>query len=240
MKPQIALLVLFGLIIALPTQAQEKTVTICGLEWPPHSSIKLKNNGYAMQIITEAFSKTGYEVIKKWVPWARAFQDSQHGKCVLQDASFNQERLQWFWFSMPYTTNNIVILSRAHREIDLSDPIKRYIVGQLRGSSVLNLSSNATIERIPVGSYSQAIKMIKLGRIDLFVGSKLALLYEARQLNLSNDIATIGAPLLEDFIHLAFSNKDQKNLVILADFNQGLFQLLKSGRYQEIMQEHGF
>ncbi len=240
MKPQLTLLALFSLIFTLPIQAQEKTVTLCGLDWPPHSSVQLKNNGYAMQIITEAFANTGYKVIKKWSPWARAFQDSQHGECILQDANFNQERLQWFWFSMPYASNRIVIVSRAQENIDLSDPSARYIAGQLRGSTASNLSANAAIERTQVGSYAQAIKMIAMGRIDLFVGSKLALLYEARQINRLDDIALVGEPLSEDFIHLAFSNKDQKNLIILADFNQGLFQLLKSGRYQKIMEEHGF
>lgn len=240
MKSKLALLVLLGLIHVQFTQALEKTVTLCGLDWPPHSSIDLKNSGYAMQIITESFAKTGYKVVKKWVPWARAFQDSQHGKCVLQDASFSQERLQRFWFSMPYTSNSIVILSRNHREINLADPSQRYIVGQLRGSFAIDLSSNATLERKAVGSYAQAIKMITLGRIDVFIGSKLALLYEARQLNLSNEITTMGAALSEDFIHLAFSNKDQKNLLTLTHFNQGLYQLLKSGRYQAIMKEHGF
>ncbi|MES9886913.1 MAG: hypothetical protein ABW140_08885, partial [Candidatus Sedimenticola sp. 6PFRAG1] len=59
-----SILILLLLIVTSPAYAQDKTITICSYEWPPHHGTTLVNEGYTAQIIREIFEPRGYKVSK--------------------------------------------------------------------------------------------------------------------------------------------------------------------------------
>lgn len=59
--------------------AEDKLVRIASGEWPPFIGSDLPNYGFVGEIITQAFTKQGYQVEFQFLPWARAYAETQRG-----------------------------------------------------------------------------------------------------------------------------------------------------------------
>ena len=71
------LLSLFGL--SAPSQGAE-TIRIAVGHFPPFLSESLPGQGTAAQLIREAFAIKGIEVVFVFLPWPRAFSETQNGQ----------------------------------------------------------------------------------------------------------------------------------------------------------------
>ena len=82
--------------------------------------------------------------------------------------------------------------------------------------------------------------MLLKKRIDFFVSPWSVVSYESKKIGKSDEIRTIGKRLEQQFVYMAFSKANPKNFKRMQDYNKGLFLLLKTGEYSEIMKAHGF
>mgnify|MGYP001247861831 CR=1 FL=1 len=76
-----AIFLVFSLIFAPGvTWAEDKNVSLCSYEWPPHHGKTLKNGGYTAEIIKQIFEPQGYKIKKEFYPWKRAQKYATEGK----------------------------------------------------------------------------------------------------------------------------------------------------------------
>ena len=224
---------------------QDKTITICSYEWPPHHGPQLIDEGYTAEIIREIFEPQGYQVVKMFLPWKRAQLYATEGKkCdAITEIYFNEERLNHYWFGSPYSVHEVYLIGlKSHPVKDYTSlrDLKSYAIGHNRGGSLSREFDAADyLHKQETNGYNNGIDMLLNKRIDFFVSARSVALYEAEKFGKRNEIQTVGKPLQRQYVHMAFSKKNPDNLLRLQDYNEGVFLLLKSGRYEEIMKKHG-
>jgi len=67
-----ALLVLFAVVLFSPVFAQDKTISLTSLEWPPYTSASLAEQGASSAVAVAAFKAMGYTLKIDFYPWERA------------------------------------------------------------------------------------------------------------------------------------------------------------------------
>ena len=241
-----SLLVVALLLMPSLSYANEKTITICSYEWPPHHGSELGDGGYTADIIREVFEPQGYKVEKLFLPWKRAQAYAKEGKrCdAITEIYFNEERLNHYWFGAPYSVHEVYMIGlESHPVTDYASlrDLQGYTIGHNRaGSLSKEFDAAGYLRKQETDGYANGINMLLNKRIDFFVSAKSVALYEADKFGARDKIRTVGKPLARQHVHMAFSNKNPANLLRLDDYNAGLFDLFRSGRYDEIMKKHGF
>ncbi|WP_172838872.1 substrate-binding periplasmic protein [Solemya velesiana gill symbiont] len=232
------------LMVSILSYAQDKTITICSYEWPPHHGTTMMNEGYTAQIIREIFETRGYRVNKMFLPWARAQSYAKEGKkCdAITEIYFNEPRLEFYWYGMPYTVHEVYLIglkTNPENDYDSLRDLAQYIFGHNRAGSLSKEFDAADfLQKQETDGYKNGIEMLLNNRIYFFVSAKSVAFYEAGKLGGRDKIKTVDEPLQRQYVHMAFSKKNPDNLFRLQDYNEGLYMLLRSGRYKEIMREH--
>lgn len=239
---------LFAILMMMPLSslANDKTITICSYEWPPHHGTGLPDEGYTAEIIKGVFEPQGYQIKKVFLPWKRAQEYAQEGKrCdAITELYFNEERLNYYWYGAPYSVHEVYLVGLKSSPIadytvlhDLTD----YKIGHNRAGSLSKEFDAADfLQKIETNGYANGINMLLNERIDLFVSARSVALYEANKFKARDAIRMVGKPLARQHVYMAFSKTNPENLLRLQDYNAGLFDLIKSGGYDEIIKKHGF
>jgi len=238
-------LIIALLALAFPSHAEEKNITICSYEWLPHHGINLKDEGYTADIIREVFEPQGYQIKKMFLPWKRAQEWAQKGEVcdAITEIYFNTERLKYYWFGMPYSVHEVYLIGLKSHHVENFGSLREltdYRFGHNRGGSLSREFDAANyLHKQEADGYANGIDMLLSGRIDFFVSARSVAFYEAEKMGAKEKIRTVGEPLQRQFVHMAFSKMTPENRIRMQDYNTGLFQLLRSGRYGEIMKKHG-
>ncbi len=226
--------------------AEDKHVTLCSYEWPPHHGKALKNQGYTAEIIKQIFEPQGYKIKKDFYPWKRAQKYATEGKVCngITEIYFNNKRLESYWFGAPYSAHEVYLFAlKDHPAKDFKDlrELSKYTIGFNRGGKFTKEFDTADyLKKKETNGYENGLKLLSKKRIDFFVSARSVALFEAQKLGIENDIHTVGKPLKRAYVHMAFSKKDPQNLVRLQHYNEGLFLLHKNGQFKKIMNSYGF
>lgn len=228
------------------TGAEQRTITLATVNWEPFYSETLPAGGYFTDLVREAFQQVGYTLDMKWVPWKRAMErakkgDKYHG---VLGASYRKEREVHFVYSEVIDVTSFVFIARKGHRISyqtLSD-LKQYVIGGMRGSvdSVELLAAGFQVEEVTTDK--QNILKLLHGRIDLVTGGKrtLQLLINTEFAEHRSDIVFLSPPLKNVTVHIIVSKKVPDHETIIADFNRGLGMIKADGRFDQILQKHGF
>ncbi|GLQ29600.1 substrate-binding periplasmic protein [Litoribrevibacter albus] len=234
-------------LFSLSTQgSEEKRITVATLEFSPYVSAKLPNNGWAWEIVEEAFSRQGYQAKLRIMPWARAVEMTKDGQVdALYLANKNPERETWAVFSEPVGEELSVAFKHVEKDIrihSLSDLTFYSVIG-LRGSHVVDKIRKAGVEISGVANIQQGIQMLFYQRADLFVADHYVTNYmldhEFPQ-SYKSTIEFLDTPLDVNQLHLAISRKIPNHLNLVKLFNAGLEEITADGTYQRILEKHGF
>lgn len=239
------LFIIFSLlIISLCSFAKEEVLHIVSGEYPPWVSNKLKHEGFAHHIISEAFKRSGYKTVYRYYPWARTSKEGNSGKYHATSLWFySKEREKLFYYSEPISKEDVVFFHLKTTKIkgfDSLDDLKMHRIGATRGytytpefwkakdSGILNIIVNNS-DRI---NFTMLFKK----RIDLFLTATVAgysvLLNEFPKENVQN-ITFIPTPLFSKKNHLLFPKKRPDAQQLLKIFNKGLKSIRSDGTYDK-------
>jgi polar amino acid transport system substrate-binding protein len=244
--------ILFGFIILFTNTvlAQDKSLSVCTLEWAPYIGKNLPGNGWAWALIKEVMETKGYKLNLQIHPWVRSVHLVKNGSCdALCPPFYSKERAQWAWFSAPFTETRSVFFKLKDKDIDFNSlqDLKSYKIGVVR-SYVITPEFDAAdyLDKVEITDVKNGFQMIYMGRLDLMPLSELAgktLLKEIEATGkfpgISQKIIPMEPPIKVNDIYLAFSKKDPDSLEKLRDFNSGLAKLYRNGRYNELLKEYG-
>ncbi len=76
---RLAAAAVLSLALAMPAMAQDKTVKLTSLDWPPFSGDSQKDKGAATAVVQAAFAAVGYKVEVTFYPWNRAVALAKEG-----------------------------------------------------------------------------------------------------------------------------------------------------------------
>ena len=94
------LIFLFVIFYPIQGSAERKTVSLATSDWIPYVEQSRKNKGFASEVVTQAFSRQGYETKINFMPWTRAVQKTEEGKFnAVFPAYYSEERARSFYLS---------------------------------------------------------------------------------------------------------------------------------------------
>ena len=241
------LLICLGSLTALNSQAQT-VVTISSGEYPPWTGAALKQGGFVNHVISEAFSRQGYQVKFSYFPWKRAFENARKGQVSATSYWYKSaERARDFYYSEPVSSEKLVFFHlkvNAIPDWKSLDDLKDYQIGVTRGYTYTDefwqAANSKRINVQIVSSDLQNLRKLVKGRIDLFPTT----LFTGYSL-ISNEFAPSLGPLFtfhpkviaETQGHLLFSKKNPEAEKLVAAFNRGLAKIKEEGLYRKLFDD---
>lgn len=221
-----------------------ETIELVTIEYPPYYGKDLKNQGFITEIITTAFSRSGYEVKTKYLPWQRAFDGTKAGKySAIYTMWYREEREEWFAFSEPLTPNEIGFFKLKEKDLvfkDIAD-LKPYKIGVVRGYSNPPGFDEAELTLEEVSEDKLNLSKLLRGRIDLVLIDKIAgqHILNTEHSDRKNEVEWLASVEVNPQ-YLVFSKKAPGYAKKLQDFNIGLKAITDDGTLEKIMSSHGF
>jgi polar amino acid transport system substrate-binding protein len=228
------------------SMAGEKTVSLAVLNWEPYAGEKLKNFGFGVEIITEAFRRSGYTAIISFMPWIRALKDTEIGKYdAVGFAYYSDQRARTYTMSGPFSESSLEFC--RHKDSSISyktlQDLKSYRIGIVRGYvNTAEFDAANYLTKEETNSEMLNLKKLLNKRVDLILIDK----YVARFLiaknfhNEQSEFVLIEPPLKIQPLYLMFSKKIKNHDLMCKDFNRGLQQISDDGTINKIMASHGF
>lgn len=202
---------------------------------------------YDVAIAKEVLKRAGYEVRFKKAPWARCLLKMENGSAdVLANVFKKPEReLFMFYSSEPIFDFKQFLYVKKGSSITFDgnlNNLKKYVIGLRRGFSY-GKDFDASIKSGQldvqfVNSPLQNAKMLKLGRIDLFVENPMNLITEFQQqkeLGLMDEIELIKPPISNQPSYITVSKKSKFGNELVRKIDKALKEIKKDGTYQRIL-----
>ncbi len=100
MKLKYILIFLFVIFCPIQGNAERKTVSLATSDWIPYVDQSRNNKGFTSKIVTQAFSRQGYETRINFMPWVRAVRKTEEGTFdAFFPAYYTKERSKKFFIS---------------------------------------------------------------------------------------------------------------------------------------------
>ncbi len=149
--------------------------------------------------------------------------------------------LRHFHFSDPIVAHNYVLFHREDMDFDwdsVSD-LESYRIGLTQdynyGDKFEEAVAAGTISADLTTSDEVNFRKLAAGRIDLFPMEPAVGMGMVKKLNLGDKITFHTTPLQSDYLYLILSRQVPDSERYLEEFNEGLSELRKSGRLEELI-----
>lgn len=245
-------LIMFMIILSVVTFS--KTVVFTTTERIPYVGEKLENNGYVVEIVTEALKRKGYDVKIDFYPEARSLAMVEKGQAdgvlpVYKSKSGEKNLI----FSDPMPGNTIGLLKRKDYNFQFKNSYLNNPAGflkELSGKRVGLVRGRVYDDKFDKSrnykkdmALNDLLNLRKLAnnRMDFAVMDK----YSAADLMVTREPQMIGklefvAPIANQAFHIGFSKQKPGISELLNDFNQGLREITADGTLDKILEKFGF
>lgn len=104
------------LTLLLPCALPAANLRLVGDSWPPFVDSRLPGNGLAVELVTTALKRAGFDSSFQQVPWSRALYGVRSGDYdIALSAWYEPARSLYGQFSRAYLSNRIRLLQRKGR-----------------------------------------------------------------------------------------------------------------------------
>lgn len=237
--------ILIGLaFVAGQASGAPRTLKVAAYELSPYITEEGEERGYLYEIIVKAFTNAGYKLEFQFYPPLRAKSLVESGERDILIPSYSSPTdAKTLTFSQPLHGSQIGYIKLR------SDPAKDKKTpeagpGSTRKENRFGFELDET-DRV-IRSHSektiQLIDMINQNRLDVAVADKFvaAQVMVDKRPHLIGKLQFVEPPIVRKEFHVAFSKKKDGQQKVLDDFNRALFELQKSGEYQQILMRYGY
>ncbi len=223
---------------------QAEPLGIVGSSWPPYIDKNHQFKGMAMEIVTRALQRRGYQSRTNIETWPRALEGVEIGVYDVVAAVWKTpEREKKLLFSWPYLVNQIKFIKMKDTKVQyrtLAD-LKGLLIGTVRNYAYDKdfLATQALI-KIPQNHIIQNLLKLTQGEIDLTLGDEKAIRYEINQYMKANEaqLELLKKPLSKRKLRIAVSKKHPKAKKIIDDFNQAIVKMKNDGTLEKIIKKY--
>ena len=238
-------------LLAAEYKSETPILKMAGHSWEPYISNQLPANGLAVNIVTEVFSRAGYQVEMEFMPWQRVTEGMTTGGIDMSVASwYNETRARETQFTDPYLNNELVIIKRKLDKLSYSTPaeFKSYVdkrgyrLGVFKDYGYGDYFS----EIAPLVSLSFYKYCTQMVRDVANKSTDIALLdHWTAKNSLDNakniaDHLEVMPTLIQRSLHVTISKQRADHKVIAEAFNKSLAEMKQDGSYQEILTKHQY
>lgn len=242
-------------MVECSSAAVDKNIKLATLEWQPYISESQKDYGYAGEVVTEAFKKSGYTVTFVFLPWARARHEAQLGNFDgYFPEYFSSTQDNNFTFSDPFPGGEVGLYKRKDTDVEYAinpqidqiaalQALQKYTFGVVRGYTNTEQFDSAEFLSKEFGDNDeQNLKKLYKKRIDfIFIDKKTAeWILHNKYPEYESELEFLTPSFEWQALHIAFSKKAIFHQEKMAAFNSGLKILNEEGTIEEILKRHGF
>jgi polar amino acid transport system substrate-binding protein len=240
------LLCIAGLLgMLLITQgAAAQTLRLAGDAWAPYANVSLLHDGLSTDLIRTALGRAGYDTEYEQVPWARAIHGlSEDRYDIVINAWYSEDRTHIGVFSAPYLVNRLRFLKRKDSPIDFQNlaQLHRHSVAVVRGYAYSpEFDADAELKKVPVASFSTAVRMVAAGRVDLTVEDEYAARYALSRepADVRDNVEFLPRSLSENGLHILVNIKRADHQQIVLDFDKAIADMKADGTYDKLIKLH--
>ncbi len=226
----------------------QETIRLTSNNWEPYASEKLPDFGFTSELIASAFEMAGYPTEFRFYPWKRAMRLTMNGKCdALYSAYYSEDRAATYAISEPYIHSNVYLATRKGRYIRFKSLVD---LSEYRIGVVLGYTNSPEFDRADYLQKDKAmndlqnLKKLMADRVDLIVIDRYVAIHHLKTspylIENAGDIRFLEPPLHSSPVHVMFSKAVPGHEKRLIDFNRGLKLMKEEGKYDRIMQKHGY
>jgi polar amino acid transport system substrate-binding protein len=230
-------------LFALPSLAQELSVVHSG-NWPPYSDEGLPQQGLAVDLVTAALARAGYQPVVRVDSLERILEGGKIGVYdVFATPWYSDERNQYLAFSEPYLESSIRFIKRKSSDFEYNDAgdLKGMMIGVVRDYAYDD-EFNASRNLIKISERNLIQNLLKLtqGRLDLTLDDDLVLQYEINRYmpNSRKDLDMLPKPLAVRGVHIGVSRENPDHKKIVANFDKAIADMKADGSYDKIVAKH--
>jgi len=212
--------------------------------WPTAYLVDGRPTGMLVDLVNEAFRRTGHSVEIKLMPWARCLKDAETGEVDGVFSSFKlPERERFLAFSKEALTIQVIAFFARSESTQSFDgdlaALRDVRIGVITGTSYGELFDaavrNGVLRNVEqTNSIESNLKKLVLGRVDLVPSYRYVALDTAKRLQLLAQIREMSPPLDSVPTYLAFTKV--RNLSKRSEeFDAAMASMKKDGTYDHII-----
>lgn len=212
-----------------------------------HESENGQKDGLYVDIVKEAAKKIGILVTFKTYPWKRCLLLSKRGRTDAVIGVLKNKNLQEYMYFVdePLAFEETTLFTYKGSDVKFNGnltEINQYKVGIIRGATFYdewekNKSKFIKIEE--VNQLESLIRILAAKRVDLIIGNKFIIQYNAKKLDISNEVISVYPILALNSGHLAFSMiKGESHKKLAEAFNKAIVKIKKSDMYMNILNKY--
>ena len=212
--------------------------------WPPYADENLPGQGLAIELVTTALKRSGYNPQVKTAPLAQILEGSKSGIYdVFATPWFTMERAKYLDFSQPYLESSIQFIKRTDSPFEFTrfDDLEGKTIGVIEKYAYdEDFNESTAFERISTGSLTENLRKLVNKEVDLTLDDELVLLYTLHR-SMPRSMATLqilAKPLAVRGVNIGVSRKNPDHANIVANFNKAIAEMKADGSYDSIVQKH--
>lgn len=230
-------IILLAISLILSTSmsfADDKTIRLTSLDWPPYSSKSLDQQGASVAVAKAAFKAMGYELKVDFFPWSRAValaKDSGSQYAGYFPEYFSDDTAKDFIYSDAMGTGPLGFAEQKAKSISWTtlDDLKSYRIGVVQDyintSEFDAMVANKSLKSSVTTSDEKNLKKLASSRVDLAVVDKNVMNYLFKTnpgLAKKAETVQFNSTLLEDKKLFICFKKGPKGENIAKIYNDGL------------------
>jgi polar amino acid transport system substrate-binding protein len=206
-----------------------------------------KPSGILVDVVTEAFKRTGHQVEIQLMPWARCLAETRSGRV---DGIFSvfklPERNEFLTYAnVPIITQVLAFFAPADSDPKFDGDVSQFggfRIGTIRGTSYgikvdSALKTGQWSAVVETNNIDSLVGMLVLKRIDLAVGYRHVVLEAARKKGDLNKIKELSPTIDEIPSYLAFT-KQRDYSEVIADFDRALTSMKDDHSFDAIYEKY--
>ena len=212
--------------------------------WPTAYLVDGKPTGMLVNLVTEAFRRTGHSVEVELMPWARCLREAETGDVDGVFSSFKlPERERFLTFSKEALTSQVIAFFASPETTPSFDgdlaAVRDVKIGVITGTSYGEKFDAAVRDGVlrnveQTNSIESNLKKLVFGRVDLIPSYRYVVLDTARRLQLLAQIREMSPPLDSVPTYLAFT-KVRDLSKRSEDFDAAMASMKQDGTYDRII-----
>jgi polar amino acid transport system substrate-binding protein len=204
-------------------------------------------SGILVDVVTEAFRRTGHQFEIQLMPWARCLAEIRSGRA---DGIFSvfklPERDEFLTYTgLPIITQVEAFFVPADSDLKFGGDVSQLgglRIGTIRGTSYGNkvdsaLKTGVWPTVVETNNVDSLVGMLVLKRIDLAVGYRNVVFEAATKQGALNEIKELSPEIAEIPSYLAF-NKQHDYSEVIADFDRALTSMKNDHSFESIYQKY--
>jgi polar amino acid transport system substrate-binding protein len=212
--------------------------------WPPYASAELPEQGLAIDLVTTALKRNGYNPQVKTASLPQILEGSKTGAYdVFATPWYTIERDQYLDFSQPYLESSINFIKRT------DSPFEYAAFDDLEGMTVAVIENYAydedfrdapAIKKVSAGSLTENLRKLLEKEVDLSLDDERVLRYTINRL-MPHGMATLEIlekPLAVRGVNIGVSRQNPDHAKIVAGFDNAIAEMKKDGTYDRIIKKH--